>query len=456
MGCNNSRGRAARSKVEAEAAAEAKRPREPRRRAATPETPAAFYAAMKPLEPGGAAPFRFLKGSWIREHAKKIRKAKEDGDKAALKSLAIKYRQKMPEEAFMTVEEVEKQRETIEYGFARIKRLAAAAVSYCWETREHPTPSATRSSPSPTRSKSATRRSEKGEFNYSKIPRTSQYFGITRVFFSTRRAASAPRSRIGSSRCAPHRHCCCCRAALTRFTSFRHTHTQFGLDNLDLVYAHEGTTIFRLLDSAPPTRPSYSARWDDTHLRTGPAMNRVRAPPLSLSQARMPRLSLYPLSFTASPHRRVAHPQGAILVPVAGRDRRGRIGRERWEGASAADDRRVPREGEDASLYKRSRQAGGRRVVREDAACGARRLEGADLHESRLGRCGGRAFAESLPLVHAARRLNVSKQDWQRALTARRGRWPTARRLSSQLNLDGNEIGNEGLTALDRALTAGA
>ena len=125
MGCNNSR-------VAPESATPENRLRV--------ETPAAFYAAMKPLEPGGSAPFRFLKGSWIREQAKKIRKAKERGDKAALKSLAIKYRQEMPEEAFMTVEEVEKQRETIKSLSARAHRLAAAAVSYCWETREHPDP----------------------------------------------------------------------------------------------------------------------------------------------------------------------------------------------------------------------------------------------------------------------------------------------------------------------------
>ena len=180
--------------------------------------PAAFYAAMKPLEPGGAAPFRFLKGSWIREQAKKIRKAKEDGDEAALKSLAIKFRQEMPEEAFMTVEEVERLSGTINDIF---KRLAAAAVSYCWETREHPDPECN----SFLALADALEKcyEEKGKDTSSiteDSPRTLQYFGITRVFFSTRRAASAPRSRIGSSRCAPHRLCCCCCAALTRFTSF--------------------------------------------------------------------------------------------------------------------------------------------------------------------------------------------------------------------------------------------
>ena len=162
MGCNNSR---VAPKAKAEAAAEANDAEvdeseadqseadeseeyNSEEEAALPEnrlrakTPAAFYAVMKPLEDGGAAPFRFLKGSWIREQAKKIRKAKEDGDEAALKSLAIKFRQEMPEEAFMTVEEVEKQRETMGGVFdtARNSRLAAAAVSYCWETREHPDP----------------------------------------------------------------------------------------------------------------------------------------------------------------------------------------------------------------------------------------------------------------------------------------------------------------------------
>ena len=157
MGCNNSR---VAPKSKAEAAAEANDAEvdeseadqseadeseeyDSEAEAALPEnrlraaTPAAFYAAMKPLEDGGAAPFRFLKGSWIREQAKKIRKAKEDGDEAALKSLAIKFRQEMPEEAFMTVEEVERLSGTIDDMY---NRLAAAAVSYCWETREHPDP----------------------------------------------------------------------------------------------------------------------------------------------------------------------------------------------------------------------------------------------------------------------------------------------------------------------------
>ena len=44
---------------------------------------------------------------------------------------------------------------------------------------------------------------------------------------------------------------------------------QWALANLDLIYAHEGTTIFRLIDSAPNTRPSYAeSGW--TNYESGP------------------------------------------------------------------------------------------------------------------------------------------------------------------------------------------
>lgn len=101
------------------------------------ETPAALYAALKPLEGGKHPPMRLLKGSWIRQRAVEVREAKARGDTAAVRKLAITYRQEMPEEAFMTVEEVEELRKQIpDYE----RRLAVAGMSYCWETREHPDP----------------------------------------------------------------------------------------------------------------------------------------------------------------------------------------------------------------------------------------------------------------------------------------------------------------------------
>ena len=132
MGCSSSvlpKPRAEEEGVQAE------EPRaEDRLRAATP---AALYAALKPLKQGKHPPMRLLKSSWIWERAKKLREAKARGDTAAVRKLAITYRQEMPEEAFMTVEEVEELSKRIDPDW---KRLAVAGMSYCWETREHPDP----------------------------------------------------------------------------------------------------------------------------------------------------------------------------------------------------------------------------------------------------------------------------------------------------------------------------
>ena len=100
-------------------------------------TPAAFYAALRPMNGAGKPPMRLLLGSWIRTRAKEIRKAKERSDTAALRRLAITYRQEMPEEAFMAVEEVEELSKTIPRVW---RRLAAGGMSYCWETKDHPDP----------------------------------------------------------------------------------------------------------------------------------------------------------------------------------------------------------------------------------------------------------------------------------------------------------------------------
>jgi len=101
------------------------------------ETPAGFYAALRAVEGGGEPPMLLLRGSWIRKQGEEIRKAKERGDTAALRALAITYRQQMPKEAFMTAEEVEEQSKTINSGY---RRLAAGAMSYCWEIPHHPDP----------------------------------------------------------------------------------------------------------------------------------------------------------------------------------------------------------------------------------------------------------------------------------------------------------------------------
>ena len=278
---------------------------------------------MKPLEAGGAAPFRFLKGSWIREQAKKIRKAKEDGDEAALKSLAIKYRQEMPEEAFMTVEEVERLSGTISSAY---KRLAAAAVSYCWETREHPDPECNSflALADALEKCYEEKKRKDGHFNtYENFPEDIAIFWDYPCLFQHPPGGkrTEEQDRVFKVRAAPPLLLLlCCSHALHLF---RHTHARSLAST---------TSIWSMRTKARPSFGSSTRRRPIARLtarRGGPRMSRVRAPPRSLSSARAhaSSLTLSPL-FTASPHRRVAHPQGAILVPVAGGDRCGPHGRQ--------------------------------------------------------------------------------------------------------------------------------
>ena len=74
--------------------------------------------------------------------------AKAKGDAKAVRALALARRQEMPEEAFITVEEL-KRHQPESYAI-RLNRVAVAACSYCT-----PTPSATRCSCWPTRWRSA-------------------------------------------------------------------------------------------------------------------------------------------------------------------------------------------------------------------------------------------------------------------------------------------------------------
>ena len=144
----------------------------------------------------------------------------------------------------------------------------------CAPPRCADSPKATRSSRSPTLSSTATARRRRACTNTSTARRRWASSGTTRASSSTRRAASAPTSRIGSSRCALGRPApaaaararAACRLSVPR--SLRLS-PQWALGALDLIYAHEGTTIFRLIDSAPPTRPSYfQSGW--TNYESGP------------------------------------------------------------------------------------------------------------------------------------------------------------------------------------------
>ena len=106
-----------------------------------PHSASVFYNALRPLEPDGEPPMKLLKSSYVLEQATKMREAKQIREPQlraeAVAKLAITYRQAMPPQAFMTPEEVEEQSKKINPFF---RRLAAAGLSYCWESTEHPDP----------------------------------------------------------------------------------------------------------------------------------------------------------------------------------------------------------------------------------------------------------------------------------------------------------------------------
>ena len=426
------------------------------------QQPAAFYAAMKPLEPGGAAPFRFLKGSWIREQAKKIRKAKEDGDEAALKSLAIKFRQEMPEEAFMTVEEVERLSGTIGYVQTPRRRRRVVLLG----DARAPRPRA-QLVPRPRRRAREVLRGEeaRGWYGYDPIQRIPQgHRNILGLPVSFQHPPGGKRTeeqdRVFKVRAAPPLLLLLC-CSLSRASPLSpHTHAR-SLASRTSIWSMRtkarpsfGSSIRR----RPPARLTY-ARAGTTHTPLPdslPALTTAAALPDSLPTFLPPPSSLHSGMDHLSRHARLLSPSSLFrkrasspltCIPSPSPHRHtdaSRILKAQFpflwpavidvgesaandEGASADDDRRIPREDEDASLYKRSGQAGGRRVVREDAACGARRLEGAELRpESRLGRCGGRGV-------------------WRASRCARGSR--------SWMSADNKKIGNEGLDGVGAGAT---
>ncbi len=116
--------------AEAEARAEADADDMPDHNLCVPES---IYRALRPASPGALVPVQLVRATWIRQRAAEMRAATEAGDSAALRALIICRRQEMPEDAFISADELQ----AIP---APRGRVAVGAVSYCWETRAHPDP----------------------------------------------------------------------------------------------------------------------------------------------------------------------------------------------------------------------------------------------------------------------------------------------------------------------------
>ena len=92
----------------------------------------AIYDALD--GPTESCPVRLLRGSWIRAQAKQLQFARSSG--GDISRLLLRRRQELPADAFIRVAELEAH-EFEEYD---VGRVAVVAVSYAWETPEHPDP----------------------------------------------------------------------------------------------------------------------------------------------------------------------------------------------------------------------------------------------------------------------------------------------------------------------------
>ena len=243
----------------------------------------------------------------------------------------------------MTVEEVERLSGKIDDMF---KRLAAAAVSYCWETREHPDPECNSFLALADALEKCYEEKGKGGYasKYKNFPEDIAIFWDYPCLFQHPPGGkrTEEQDRVFKVRAAPPLLLLlCCSHALHLF---RHTHARSLASRTSiwsmrtrarpssgfstrrrpparLTYARAGTTHTpspTLCRHSPQQRPSPThCRPSPTHCQPsslhslkvdGPPTNLVRAPPrsLSLPQARMPRLSLLSALFTALPQTRRA------------------------------------------------------------------------------------------------------------------------------------------------------
>ena len=86
-------------------------------------------------------PVRLLRASWIIEQAREVRRARRGGTgplaRRELQRCILRRRQDLPEEAFLSVSDVERLHPI---GGAAAHRVAVFAASYAWRTEAHPDP----------------------------------------------------------------------------------------------------------------------------------------------------------------------------------------------------------------------------------------------------------------------------------------------------------------------------
>ena len=110
------------------------------------------------------APVRLLRSSWVLKMAEQLQRAKARGNIKEVRQLALRRRQEMPNEAYLSAEECERLHP---HGWAGQLRVAILAVSHCWRTNEqyvplHPAFAQHTRPPAPSPSRSERRRGHRG------------------------------------------------------------------------------------------------------------------------------------------------------------------------------------------------------------------------------------------------------------------------------------------------------
>ena len=94
-----------------------------------------LYDALRtpPTASGRLVPVRLLRSSWVLQLAESLARAKRRGGMREVRQLALKRRQEMPNEAYLSAEECERLHP---FGWAGHLRVAILAVSHAWRTPE--------------------------------------------------------------------------------------------------------------------------------------------------------------------------------------------------------------------------------------------------------------------------------------------------------------------------------
>ena len=205
-----------------------------------------IYEALGSYTEDGLRPTRMVRGSWLLKRAMALRQAKAQHgpNSKAVRRLALPRRQDMPEEAFIGPGEL-KMHEPPGY-IGKQWRVAVFACSYCWRTKAHPDPygetllmladALAGMLEKRLRQMTEWATMPKTEFSvlwaYEHFPKE---FGVFIDWCSVFQPDKATGEREPAEQVA----------------------YDIALNDLELWYAHQLTTVFLLTLSAPPTRADY-------------------------------------------------------------------------------------------------------------------------------------------------------------------------------------------------------